>query len=132
MAIKIRKSIFETNSSSMHSLSIGKEPKDLTPNEEYSDVITLGVGEYGWGYEVITTWLEKADYLAVNIDPESDRYSMLTEAIHKQYPNLIVKLSIHGYIDHQSYGVIWENLNSTQEVYNMLFGRSTIIIDNDN
>ena len=52
--IKIRKGVFETNSSSTHSMAIPKTLKN-----EYPNVVHFGFGEFGWGFDEVNP----ADYL---------------------------------------------------------------------
>lgn len=65
----IRSNVFETNSSSCHSISIQKCEATLYsrlyPNED--GLIELIGGEFGWGYDKYTDALTKANYVAVAI-----------------------------------------------------------------
>lgn len=45
MSIKIRNSVFETNSSSVHAMIVSKEMPKIEP---YNNFIHFGLGEYGW------------------------------------------------------------------------------------
>lgn len=79
----IRKSVWETNSSSSHSLVIDKEtykntqrtPKDLSKNKESiinkikkkNRKINLYLGEYGWHYDILETFEEKLAYIVTSI-----------------------------------------------------------------
>ncbi len=58
MTIKIRKSVFETNSSSTHSICIAKEGSFDVPSE-----IHFEFGEFGWEYDRFDSTWEKASYL---------------------------------------------------------------------
>lgn len=69
----IRKGIFETNSSSVHTLCIARqltntdnipEREDL---KEYDDVIVVTPGEYGWSGPNVSSFLEKVRYLMTMI-----------------------------------------------------------------
>ena len=60
---------------------------------------------------------------------------ILDEAIKLRFPNIEITYADEdnrGYIDHQSYGEIWEELDTVEDVYNVIFGNSYITIDNDN
>ncbi|MFA6989755.1 MAG: hypothetical protein WC197_06780 [Candidatus Gastranaerophilaceae bacterium] len=64
---KIRKSIFETNSSSTHSIIFSKENGiDQTIKSE-NGIIKIEVGEYGWDVDSFYYPQEKASYLATAI-----------------------------------------------------------------
>lgn len=142
--IKIRKGIFETNSSSSHSFVKAKNV-ERTVDEAKKEEIYLGVGNYGWGYEELTSWLGKADYLAVEASKDELKKNKLLKTLNLKYPNCTFKIMGDGvadyeersklncgYIDHQSRGEIWEELNSIEDVYSLIFGDAKIIIDNDN
>ena len=64
MKRQIRRNVFETNSSSMHSLSICKQGCNgfLSVDEETNKVIT-NFGEFGWGYEKYYSASKKLSYL---------------------------------------------------------------------
>ena len=146
---KVRVSVFETNSSSMHSLSIGSDKKMEVLDEEKKEEIVLGTGEYGWGPENLTTWLEKADYLAVDaINREDEKEKgLLLEALSLAFPNATFEFALldqdeddeedetktySGYLDHESVGTIWSELDTVEKVFKVLFGNSIIVVDNDN
>jgi len=132
--VKIRKSIFETNSSSSHSLSLGKLPDNVVvPWEDNYETIVLGKGEYGWGYEELTTWLEKADYLSIETEHNETKRDVLESAIKRYFPNITIEYEYTVYIDHQSYGELWDEIGyDVDEACKVIFGNSTIEIDNDN
>lgn len=151
MILNKRKGVFETNSSSMHSLAIGVEASDIV--DETYNVITVGEGEYGWGPEQLTGWLEKADYFGIECSHDDDwmtgepseeeltpyqmeRRELLTKALSRRYPNIEVEFSGAGYIDHQSRGEIWSEVFSANDpetaLFNIIFGGAVIEVDNDN
>lgn len=59
MKIQVRRNIFETNSSSTHTLSIIKEDKDI----EYPESVVFTTGKFGWEEETYTETYSKASYL---------------------------------------------------------------------
>lgn len=132
MKTQTRYGVFETNSSSMHSLSFDNSAVTTEVNPDNTLVITLGEGGYGWGYEKLTTPLEKMDYLAIETENSDTKKQMLLDAIARVYPNASIEFKYSGYIDHQSHEDIWDDLSSVDDVYKCIFGKSTIIIDNDN
>lgn len=134
---KQRIGVFETNSSSMHSLSLGKTKKRVcvVDTKEEIEKIVIGVGEYHWGPEKLTTWLEKADYLAVEASEEDEQGALLLEALKIGFPNMSFQLPSEkerGSIDHESVGTIWSELETLEDVYNVIFGDAVINVDNDN
>lgn len=56
--IKIRKSVFETNSSSTHSICIARDVNLNTPKSIY-----FGFGEFGWECDTLDSTKKKASYL---------------------------------------------------------------------
>lgn len=69
MKRQIRNGVFETNSSSCHSLSINKVSeikydKDMFEYRIHEDdnKLHIGFGEFGWGYDVYTDPLDKLEY----------------------------------------------------------------------
>ena len=59
MKIQVRRNIFETNSSSTHTLSIIKEDKDI----KYPKSIIFTKGKFGWEDDEYTNTYSKASYL---------------------------------------------------------------------
>ena len=63
MKYSIRRSVFETNSSSVHVIAIGnKKWKEPTPN-----LVEFSLGEFGWGNEFLKTVHSRAAYLYTGI-----------------------------------------------------------------
>ena len=63
---QIRSGTFETNSSSVHSLVIFDKKSRLSPSNlpvNSDRILEIAAGEYGWGYEMLETQLEKTEYL---------------------------------------------------------------------
>lgn len=105
---QIRKGVFETNSSSTHSIAIPKEHA-----KEYPNVIHFGIGEFGWAF----TEEDPADYLYTAIlahyhNPNEraeklDRLKAVLEAHDIRYTmdrpifwDSDVRYLDNGYIDH--------------------------------
>lgn len=63
----IRKAVFETNSSSMHSLAIDGKDEVNRPRQ-----VRGYFGEYGWGYETLTTCDERLSYVLTALAQLSD------------------------------------------------------------
>ena len=92
---QIRYNVFETNSSSSHTLNISPEMIDsmmdtsLIPNEEGS--IVLGGGEFGWEWEKYNDAINKANYTAVLLLELQNA----PKVYNKEYP--LVKFSQESY-----------------------------------
>lgn len=59
MKTQIRRSVFETNSSSTHSISIVREPTNI----HFPTTLEFNVGEFGWEWKIYSDYLSKASYL---------------------------------------------------------------------
>lgn len=126
----IRQNVFETNSSSMHTVTI-KGKININPNiYTTGDCIKLELDEYGWSGDPCDDFRSKLAYalsMVLNteypdyryyyedfiIDQEImeglDGYKLILDAINKYCPcaKIIIKkrrgFYPYGYIDHQSY-----------------------------
>lgn len=82
----IRNGVFETNSSSTHSLSIRKSDKGLYPKTslvvEEDNRIHVLLGEYGWEYEKYNRPIEKLAYLCTMCLETDGRWA---ESVEKFY-----------------------------------------------
>jgi len=153
--IKIRNSVFETNSSSSHSLVFSKVDRghnyDLPVDED--GILTIPFGEFGWGPEVLRTPLEKLSYTVTDrggwsYDDDSKSWDEILEELKEddeiQQIIEIVKRNVpavrevtfepasdcypRGYVDHQSQGT-----SRNADTEDIIFNNSIIIlIDNDN
>lgn len=158
MKRQIRKNAFETNSSSIHSLTVSKEglTETLQVDKKTNKVITH-FGEFGWGYDCFTDSETKLSYLVTmlvvthsdcnSIEElcETNDFKKINNAVAK-YCNcdgILINEKIteeygwtkhRGYIDHQSI----QGINSLLQEYDctieeFLFDKGVIlIIDNDN
>ena len=59
MKVQIRQSVFETNASSTHAISIIKK-SNIT---EYPDEVRFDKGDFGWDFEIYFDTSDKASYL---------------------------------------------------------------------
>ena len=136
--IKVRRNVFETNSSSMHSLSVIGSDR-MTTLENKDGVVVVSYGEFGWGYDSLTTPTEKLSYLITQYSEDEDILETIKEAVF-DYTGL--KMVIYesktdywekGYIDHQSQGMISEYITDKQSIIDIVFNdKNVIVIDNDN
>ena len=139
--MKIRKSVFETNSSSSHTVIIDGRG-DFEPVHIRGDEVTIDPGEFGWGPDTLLSWYDKASYAyvhAVNYGTPEDME--LLEAVIANYTKKRVvfarndddKWNPTGYIDHQSVGEAAQMFVDTETLKQAIFGvGSYVIIDNDN
>ena len=140
MKRQIRSSVFETNSSSTHSIAISKKPVVIGKSIHFS------IGEFGWENDCADT----ADYLYTAILEQDNRDDLLNRlkkildnySIEYEFDEPIWnKSSIgedvwleYGYIDHSyELGEFLEAILSNEDLLmRYLFGDSTVYIGNDN
>lgn len=136
--IKIRKSTFETNSSSMHSFVITKNPKIEVYKEDFEPYIKDGVltikGEYyTYGPEIIKNQYEKACYVLANRYDEGLKEHL--EQVDKLKALLKEKLGVkevivdieNACVEHNSTGLVI-HCGSIEE---FIFSDGILYIDND-
>ena len=151
-----RTRIFETNSSSMHSIAVSSRDRGYDYDLPITDDGTLYVefGEFGWGPDILQDSLEKLSYYitdqfggynrhddksfedGVRDILEDQRMKDLIEILKAKVPGF-KKLELgppseysngFGYVDHQSSG-----LTTGEDVEDLIFNNAKIIIiDNDN
>lgn len=136
---QIRRGVFETNSSSTHSICISKAP--VTAGK----YISFGIGEYGWENDCVDT----TDYLYTAILEQPDRDELLERLKNILDDNHIVyefeepkywisdngdKYLEEGYIDHscETREFINAVLSDTDMLMRCLFGNSYVYTGNDN
>lgn len=99
--IKTRISVFETNSSSCHSISIAKGSKDvlydtIEPNEKGEVILDLH-REFGWNYEEYNDPMSKANYLFIYIMDWSNLFEWEDQYVKKEGKE--TKLSVQELFD---------------------------------
>lgn len=143
MTTLIRHGVFETNSSSCHSISIRdtcNKYETLYPDDD--GVFTFTGGEYGWGYETYYDADSKANYVATmckeigELNESNDSHPLrdMLESVITKHTG-ITQFAYHledAYIDHQS--VDGDMLTWTPtDMHNFIFNPgSELDIDNDN
>lgn len=157
--LQIRKNVFETNSSSTHSLVISNKERSYNYNLPVDDrgVLTIPFGEFGWGPELLTEPIEKLSYLVTDrIDMydipeeikddedavqetimESDEIRRIVGVVMSCCSNVKkVRFELSdswnpfGYIDHQSQGTTHDVDLSIEDL--IFSNKVVIMIDNDN
>ncbi len=114
---QIRKSVFETNSSSSHSLTMGKGDLVASPfpaSVLRQGVVALQVGEYGWEWYRYYSAQEKLNYLLTQVTDghvETDidelcdmnpNVAMMRKVVKEHTGCDLQVMPGSGYIDHQS------------------------------
>lgn len=108
----IRRGVFETNSSSSHSVSIGLEKdKEFVLETIYPDqdgIVTIPGGEYGWEWFKHNDANTKASYAAQQFRYNDNDLDTLKEVIMEQTgaEDVLFEGLDNGYIDHDSHGIL--------------------------
>lgn len=116
----IRKSVFETNSSSSHSLSFDEEDRlNIIDKKDLPNTIVLEGGDYGWENDRLNAWYEKANYLYQGFIDHDEYKELLIKALEELGIKVEEAVNNYGYIDHQSenasYCVFDDLLNDDDE-----------------
>ncbi len=158
MKVQIRRSIFETNSSSTHSIVIRRGTIENTGiewfyHDENNNIILEG-GEFGWEEEIYYDPQTKANYVAVGImhilDEEFiSEYSVELVERYKKYKEMLTKVlkEVTGcndviydifteysnnrnwsYIDHQSEDEFLYALEDEETLKSFIFGADSRLI----
>lgn len=131
----IRKGVFETNSSSSHSIAIATEDKEFVLDTIYPDqngTIIIRGDEYGWEWFKHNDSETKSSYAAQSFANDDDQLDVLKEVIMEQTGATKVEfIGLNdGYIDHDSYGIIPK---SKEELRNFIFNKNSWLFGgNDN
>ena len=143
MKIKIRKNVFETNSSSTHSMCITNNV-----NYEHPTYVLFQFGDFGWEYNILKNPFNKASYLftlAASLKLDDDFVEVVSEWLSEDNIEYDFQCSyfldssgnqlINGYVDHSNEAYdFYEYVLSDKEIfYKFLFSdESFIITGNDN
>jgi len=140
--INIRRNVFETNSSSSHSISISSRDNLFSNLSQDEDgIITLNGGQFGWSGGDFFDAETKANYCAVDSYNNPEEREMLRRVIkeHTGCKDVVFNINFEydcgdvSYIDHQSHGTSQEAFESEATLKRFLFNpESYITIDNDN
>ena len=141
MKTKIRTQMFESNSSSSHSICWSAATESTTfdsirPNKDGA-IIIEDDWQFGWGpdsenspmgklaYALIDTYDEEAKERIYNVVKE---HTGAIKIVNKMNPN-----NYDSYIDHQSIGTFSDNEYSDADIKNFIFNNKVqVIIDHDN
>jgi hypothetical protein len=145
----VRNGVFETNSSSCHSLCISDQEAILdTLPVDNEGVVRIFTGEFGWGIDEYNDAAMKAAYCLTWIktcndenDPKVSKYEaslkgVIEEVCKAKEVRFIQETDKYypwGYIDHQSSDRCAEAFESLTSLKNFIFNpNSTLRISNDN
>lgn len=136
-----RSSIFETNSSSTHSVTIC-EGTDYVCPEVGEEGVVIRTGDFGWERAHYTDWRTKASYALTYAknDGKTDDAALLMKVLKEHLkapvsfePDKTMGGYDWGYIDHQSLDEAQRIFQSERTVKDFVFGAaSTLETDNDN
>jgi hypothetical protein len=136
MRTLIRHGVYETNSSSSHSVSIGlQENKEFLLDTLYPDqdgIITIEGGEYGWDWFKHNDAATKASYAAQQFRYDDEKLQILKEVIMEQTgaEDVVFEDLENGYIDHDSSGIID---SSSTTLHDFIFNKNSWLFGgNDN
>ena len=145
MKRNIRKGVFETNSSSTHSIVISPETPHMydTIHPDGNGEIWLNGGEFGWNWERFDDAKTKANYCAVDQFGNEVNMQMLMDVLkeHTGAKEIMFNFTTnwdvdelnHSYVDHQSYGTSSKAFESKRKLKNFIFNPYSILFTgNDN
>lgn len=147
--INIRNNVFETNSSSSHSLVVFKESNAAADNELWrlgddGKLYFFSQNELEFGrspFELLTTWYRRLCYAIASC---SDRIGEIEAACYRNLPGLTAieypkdrwngkDTPYYGYVDHQSAGLLESFLNQNNITFDeFIFNdKYMVVIDGD-
>ena len=147
MKRKIRKNVFETNSSSSHSLTIDKEGvTEYLHVDTSSNLVVVNLDEFGWGYDTYNDPETKLSYLLTLLKEytvascpdelyETREFKEINDIVSERCE--CDGITIHdfdGYVDHQSVDTIDALMKENDcTIEEFIFDPGiTLVIDNDN
>lgn len=137
LVMKTRVNIFETNSSSSHSVSFnpwefGKDGNTFVPDENGN--IYVNGGEFGWEWASYNDSVTKANYYLERYKDQPDRIELLKDVIENYTgAHVIINERSDGYIDHQSFDTLDLPANDPEALKDWLFNPDNwLYTGNDN
>jgi hypothetical protein len=130
----IRNGVFETNSSSAHSISISKCDQEFIIDTIYPDqdgVILVKGEEFGWAWEKFNDSMTKLAYV---MQDQQGKHDEIIEVVKEQTGALeVVFVENGGYIDHESYGTAYDVCHDKDSIKNFVFNKNSwLFTGNDN
>lgn len=148
--ITIRNNVFETNSSSTHTITISSD-NYIDKNLHYRDnVINIYFGEFGWEVEKYTDFYSRASYAITLCKYDENKFNQVVDMISSYFDGLKVlviqtngvsiesydelDIDFAGYVDHQSWDESHDEIfTSSESLYDFLFSDNSYFnTDNDN
>lgn len=134
MKKQIRQGVFETNSSSTHSICIAKKSELIIPEKLHFEF-----GEFGWGYSTLKSTQEKASYLYTGL-MDNDRgndFARILDILKQKEIEVTFdeQGDNNGYVDHSDELGEFHNaiMDDVTKLMRFLFSPfSFIITGNDN
>jgi len=133
--VLVRKGVFETNSSSSHSISIADDTKQFVMDTIYPNqhgVVEVSGDEFGWEWFKHNDAITKASYVAQQFSNNDSALETLNEVIKEHTGADEVKFVNleNGYVDHESYGIVPQDKESLK---NFIFNKNSWLFGgNDN
>ena len=139
MKVQIRQGVFETNSSSTHSLVVSNKANYISAEDivecAQDGVLTVALGEFGWEIETYASFLDKLSYVATYAHNYAPSHKAMLESVVRAYTGLELEYANTDdcYIDHQSIDVPAEAFASESDLHDFLFNKASYFeTDNDN
>lgn len=154
MTTQVRRSVFETNSSSSHSLTLGKAAlvaPMLFQSERELGVVEVPLGRFGWEQDTYNAFHDKLSYVVTQIatmlnlhyDMEqsearaklyADPRMVLVSKVVREFAGVELEVApTPGYVDHQSVGLCDELFADEAKLRQFLFDETSLFeTDNDN
>ena len=141
---RVRGPVFETNSSSVHTLSICSNSHRPAILESRIGIISIMPGEFGWGPDTYRDTYTKASYcltycLELKRDDLLERLRAVMESVCGCKIEFVYSFGQYGitdaYIDHQSIELDagGDAFQSEQSLKDFIFNPASVLeIDNDN
>lgn len=133
----IRIGVFETNSSSSHSLTVSSGELQASVLPDQDGVIVGLLGDFGWEIAHYDSQESKLSYLLTQIQYD-DRLILLAKAAIKEYTGFKLVVAGDGYVDHQSSDALNDLFSGSDEeikqnMINFVFNSGySFDTDNDN
>lgn len=142
---QIRSKVFETNSSSSHSLTVAPaEVVDfstfISKEQAQGGVLVVEFGEFGWEKDYHYDFTTKLSYLLTDIKcstgsndiSQTSQFAVVSDLLQEKL-GVTLQVTGNGYIDHQSVGTAVYLVNNKQELSDFLFGSNSCVeTGNDN
>lgn len=130
----VRTGVFETNSSSSHSLSVARDDQEFVYDTIYPDqngIIRVTGQEFGWGWSKHNDAMTK---LAYAFQDSFGMEELISRVVRKQTgATEVIFDEAGGYIDHDGVGTTSDIRGSEEDMRNFIFNKNSwLFIGNDN